>query len=255
MGKFTKTGKEDPMSTLCRMVIHTAYKDLPSHVVTFSKQCILDAVAVIIGGSAMEGIPALVEYVKEKGGKPESLMPFYGGKVPASEAGLVIGPMARAMDFGPVHVEAGHNSEYVVPILLAAAGLKSKVTGKEFIAAFVVGLEVGIRIGMAWRFLSKGIPNGQYGGHWMFGAVAAAGKLLGLNLDEMENAQGIARGKTQPHDLAMFWPCHADGPSSPRVHCSRCNRGMPIGSKRYHWTPSGGTGRSQRIFVDGQLGD
>jgi 2-methylcitrate dehydratase PrpD len=34
--------------------------------------------------------------------------------------------------------------------------------------------------------------------------VAAAGKLLGLSLDELENAQGIARTMTQPHDQAMY---------------------------------------------------
>lgn len=198
--------KQDPMSELCKMVVETEYRDLPGDVVGFAKKCILDAVAVMIGGSAMEGIQVLADFVKERGGNPESVIPFYGGKAPAAEVGLVMGSMARAMDFGPVHVEAGHNSEYIVPLLLAAAGLKKRVSGREFITAFVVGMEVGIRIGIAWKFLSEGIPHGKYGGHWIFGAVAAAAKLLGLDVEAAENAQGIARGKTQPHDLAMFSP-------------------------------------------------
>ena len=208
MPKFVPVGQEDPMTTLCRMVVNTKYEDLPSNVVNHAKRSILDTLAVTVGGSAMEGIPAVVDLVKDKGGKPESIIPFYGGKVPASEAGLAIGPMARAMDFGDCHPEAEHSSEYTVPTLLAATGLKDKVTGKEFITAYVVGQEVLLRIGIAFKQTSKGetTAGGTYGGHYIFGSVAAAGKLLGLSLEELENAQGIARDMTQPHDVAMYTP-------------------------------------------------
>ena len=140
------------MSTLCRMVVETEYNDLPESAIKCAKKSILDTVAVIIGGSAMDGISAVVDLVKEKGGKPESFIPFYGGKVPASEAALAIGPMARAMDMGQVHRYAGHNSEYTLPALLAVLGLKNIVSGKEFITAFALGQEVLIRIGDAYRF-------------------------------------------------------------------------------------------------------
>ena len=196
-------GQEDPMNTLCKMVIDTDYKDLPKHVVTSAKHSILDTIAVTIAGSAMQGIPELVGFVKEKGGKPESFIPFYGGKVPASEAGLVIGPMARAIDFGQVHEEAGHNSEYIVPALLAASGLRNRINSKEFLNAFVVDQEVLIRINSAWKTISQAIPHGRSQGGSIFGAVAAVGKLLGMGLDELGNAEGIARGKTQPHDIGM----------------------------------------------------
>jgi 2-methylcitrate dehydratase PrpD len=106
------------------MVIETKYEDFPDSVVTRAKHSILDTMAVIVGGSSMDGIPAVVDLVKEKEGKQESVIPFYGGRVPASEAGLAIGPMARAMDCGEVHEEAGHNSEYILPVMLAAMGLK-----------------------------------------------------------------------------------------------------------------------------------
>jgi len=85
MPRFVPIGEEDPMSTLCRMVMNTNYEDLPSNVVEFAKYSILDTIGITIGGSAMEGIPAVVDLVKSKGGKPESTIPLYGGKVPASE--------------------------------------------------------------------------------------------------------------------------------------------------------------------------
>jgi len=194
------------MSRLCEMVVKTTYEDLPKNVIDYAKKNILDTMAVTIGGSAMEGITSVVDLVKDKGGKPESIIPFYGGKVPASEAALAIGPMARAMDMGDGHDEAGHASEFTFPALLAATGLRNRVSGKEFITAFVVGQEMLVRIGAAFRFISQGVPRGRGAGHAIFGAVAAVGKLLGLNFDETEHAEGIARGMTQPHDMAMYEP-------------------------------------------------
>jgi len=206
MGKFIKSDQEDPMSTLCKAVVATKFEDLPSEVVRYAKHSILDTVAVTIGGSAMVGIPEVVSIVKEKGGKPESILPFYGGRVPASEAGLAIGPMSRAMDCGQVHAESGHCSEFIVPALLAATGLKDKVTGEAFITAFVVGQEMLLRIGNAYKAISHGGPAGRGSGHSIFGAVASVGKLIGLSLEELENAEGIARCMTQPHDIALASP-------------------------------------------------
>ena len=204
MSEFVLLGQEDPMSTFCRMVIGTRFEVLPDDVVNHAKKSILYTIAVTIGGSAMEGIPAIVDFVKDRGGKPESMVPFYGGKVPASEAALAIGPMSRAMDLGDLHEEAGHCSEYILPALLAATGLKDKVTGKEFITAFVVGEEILLRIGIAFRTLSKASVMGRYAGHFIFGCVGAVGKLLGLSLNELENAEGIASTMTQPHTKSMY---------------------------------------------------
>ena len=196
----------DPMSLLCKMVVDTRYEDLPDNVISYAKKCVLDTMAVIVGGSAMESVAEVVDFVKDKGGKPESLIPFYGGRVPAAEAAFAIGPMARAMDLGDAHTEGGHCSEYILPALLAATGLKDKVSGRDFITALVVGQEMLVRIGVAFGVVSKAIPAGQIGGHYIFGCIASVGKLLGLSLEELENAEGIGRGMTQPHDVAMLAP-------------------------------------------------
>lgn len=206
MREFVAESQEDPMNILCKMVAATKYEDLPDDVIRYAKHSILDTIAVTVGGSAMAGIPEVINLVKEKGGKPESILPFYGGKVPASEAGFAIGPMSRAMDFGQVHADAGHCSEFIVPALLASTGLNDKVTGKEFITAFIVGQEVLLRIGIAYKALSQGSSSGRGSGHSIFGAVASIGKLISLSLEDLENAEGIARCMTQPHDTAFVSP-------------------------------------------------
>jgi len=179
MTRYIQMDQKDPMEALCRMVVETKYSDLSFDVINHAKRSILDTVAVMAGGSAMEGISSVVDLVKDKGGKPESILPFYGGKFPASEVAFAIGPMARAMDMGDAHPEGGHSSEYTVPTLLAASGLRDQISGKEFITAYAVGQEVLIRIGIAFNYMREGVPLGRSSGHYIFGSVAAAGKLLG----------------------------------------------------------------------------
>src|ERR1700686_1339006 len=201
---FTQQGDEDPMATLCRMALQTEYDDLPAAVVRHVRHSLLDAIGVTIGGSAMEGIPAIVALVKERGGNPQTPLPFYGGRVPANEAALAMGPMPRAMDCGDLHEEAGHVSEYVVPTLLAATGLRGKVSGKEFLVAMAVGQEILVRLGTAAKVIRRAVKKHECGGHYIFGAVAAVGKLLNMTQEQLENAQGIARTMTQPGTIGIY---------------------------------------------------
>lgn len=67
MTGFEIQGSEDPISTLSRMVVQTTFDDLPADVIEHAKHTLLDAMAVTIGGSGMEGIPALVDLVKGQG--------------------------------------------------------------------------------------------------------------------------------------------------------------------------------------------
>lgn len=207
MPRVENRAGEDPAAALCRMALQTTYEDLPDEVITHAKRSLLDGLAVMIGGSGMEGIPGLVDLVRERGGAGQTLLPFYGGRFPAHEVALAIGPMPRAMDCGDLHEDAGHVGEYIVASLLAATGLvEGSVNGKEFLAALVVGQEVLIRIGAAYHVISKAIPEGDCGGHYIFGAVAAVGKLIGLTQKQLENALGIARTMTQPHTMGIYSP-------------------------------------------------
>lgn len=235
----------DPWARLCKFVVNTRYKDLPPDEVNYAKTWILDAMAITTGGSGQEGIPEVVKMVKEQGGKKESLIPFYGGKVPASMAAFAIGPMTRALDMGDIS-PAGHNSEYVFPTILAATGLKGRVTGKEFITAFVVGTEMLNRIGST-HLLPMPMDKGMsiQGGHYIFGATAAVANLLGLNLEQTLNAMGIVRAMTQPWDMQMY----QEASSIVRIHhgfvaqdainaCLLAKAGI-TGSPQYYDRPKG----------------
>jgi 2-methylcitrate dehydratase PrpD len=205
MKNYFAIGQEDPMATYCRMIVETHYEELPPKVIKFAKHMILDTIGSMMGGSKIVGIKPVVDHVKRKGGRAECYIPFYGGKVPASEAGMALAPMSRAMEFAAIHPDAMHSAEHSLPATLVASSLAKKPTGKDFITAFVLGTEILLRIGTAFRG-NVGVSMGRSNGHYIFGSVACAGKMMGLTLEELQNAEGISRSMTQPHDMAAFHP-------------------------------------------------
>ncbi|MGE0385602.1 MAG: MmgE/PrpD family protein [Gammaproteobacteria bacterium] len=214
----TLTG-EEPLEALTRFVLETRYEDIAPEVIEFAKRLFIDVLGVTIGGSSQESIPELVDYVRYLGGRPDSMLPFYGGRYPASSVALALAPMSRALDMGDVHLGwekygfsvIGHTAEYTAPTLLALLGRVPNATGKDLLAAFALGTEVLVRIGAAAYNTNSGrlmgLPgNFDQGGWYIFGAVAAAARLLGMDARQTLNALGMARGMTQTHDMKSMSP-------------------------------------------------
>jgi len=202
--------EQEQMDRLYHWILESEYEDFPAELVSYSKMLVLDVLGCIIGGSKEEAIPEVVSFVQEHGGTKESYLPIYGGQYSAAMVGFALGSMARSLDFGDVHMQGSHTSEYVFPTLLAATGLKNKVTGLDFLNAFIIGNEVLIRMGIASNWKAAIINQVYRGGHFIFGVIAAVAKLLGLNQKELNNAMGMAIGKIQPHHtpLILKYPSH-----------------------------------------------
>ncbi|MDD5723742.1 MAG: MmgE/PrpD family protein, partial [Syntrophales bacterium] len=101
-----------------------------------------------------------------------------------------ISPMT--IDMGDVHEKGSHITEWIVPTLLSVLGIAGKkITGRDFIAAYIVAAELGIRTPACYNASahSAGMP-GEYNGPLY--CAAAASRLLGSNVDQTWNALGIA---------------------------------------------------------------
>ncbi len=76
--------KKDVVWELARNVVETSYQNLPAEAVDAKKNSILDTLGVIEAASGITpGLKELVELVKEGGGKKESTILGFGGRVPA----------------------------------------------------------------------------------------------------------------------------------------------------------------------------
>lgn len=112
-------------------------------------------------------------------------------KVPMRAAALANGTLSHALDYDDTHfAHIGHPSVVVVPAATAVAE-QTGSSGEDFLDAVLVGAEASIRIGQ-WL----GRAHYQAGFHQTatagaFGATLAAGRLLGLNANQMGHALGL----------------------------------------------------------------
>lgn len=171
------------------------YEDLPPAVVERAKLLILDITGIMVrarrDAESTEPLIAAVQRLGLTGGDC-TVVGDNSGYAPTAAA-LINGTLAHSLDFDDTHAQGSlHSSAPIVPAALAAAEM-SDSSGKDFIAAVVAGYEVQIRLSLALG------PSDHYdrGYHptatcGVFGAAVAAGKLLGLDADGLENAFGVA---------------------------------------------------------------
>ena len=181
----------DPAMTLAEHVCQTPFADLPREAVLATKRDILDTLGAALGGSVAPGIAELARLVKGWGGREESSLWLLGGRVPAPQAALVNAAMGHALDFDDTFDRAGniHPGISVLAASLAVAELHGGVSGRDLLLAVTLGLDVSCRLALA-ATVDRGWHRTAAIG--IFGATAAAGKLLGLTVEPMVNAFGIA---------------------------------------------------------------
>ena len=165
---------------------------MPAPVVRVAKLLLVDALAVIAGAARAPGIPELNARLArwEAGGSATGLIGKRRFSPPA--AALANGAAAHALDYDDIHDAARvHSTCVVLPALLAAAEDAGPVSGRDFLLALAVGAELHARLGLAcYRSLAAGWHPTT-----VFGALAAslaAGRLLGLDPEQLRDALGIA---------------------------------------------------------------
>jgi len=180
----------DPASTLAAHVCAIGFDDLPDATITATKRDILDTFGCMLGGSAAPGIATLLKLAAHRGGREEAGVLLHGLRLPAPEAALINAAMGHALDYDDTLDHGGsiHPGVAVLAASLAAAELRG-ATGRDLVLAVALGLDVSCRIALA-ATVDRGWHRTAAIG--VFGATAAAGKLIGLDAARMEHALGIA---------------------------------------------------------------
>ena len=171
------------------------YEDLPNPIVERAKRLVLDVTGIMIRARHdAESTPSLIAAV-EKLGLADGTCSVFGDSrsYAPPAAALINGTLAHSLDFDDTHAEGSlHSSAPIVPAALAAAEMVN-ASGKDLLAAIVVGYEIQIRLSLALNpsdHYDRGFhPTATCG---VFGAAAAAGKLLSMDAEGIQNAFGIA---------------------------------------------------------------
>src|SRR5262245_18444746 len=209
-----------PMITqrLAEFVIDTRTSEIPGDVLEASRDALIDTIGVALVGSLDEVGEISLRHVSALGARPEATA--WGTPVATSmaEAAFVNGVFGHALDFDDVHASVhGHPSTTMVPAAIAA-GEAAGASGRDVLAAYAVGLEVGGKLGVA-------LGNGHYQRGWhatattgVFASAAVAARLLGLDVAQLRNALGLAASQAAGllrNFGTMTKPFHAG-------HAARC---------------------------------
>jgi 2-methylcitrate dehydratase PrpD len=182
---------KDPAWALAEHVCGSGFADLPAATRAATCNDILDTFGCLLGGSSAPGIAELARVVGGWGGVQQSQVMLRELRLPAPQAAMLNASMAHALDFDDTLDHGGsiHPGASVLAASLAIADMLGGVSGQRLLLAIALGLDVSCRVALA-STVDRGWHRTAAMG--VFGAAAASGKLLGLTVEQMVNALGIA---------------------------------------------------------------
>ncbi len=161
------------------------FADLTADAVARAKVYILDSLGVGIAGSSVEGGDGLLRVASGWG---VGNVPVWGrsARLSAPAAAFMNAWQMHNQEYDCLHEGAVvHAMATTLPAALAASALRGGISGRDLIAAVAVGTDVAAGLGLASRAGFRFFRPATAGG---FGAVAAAGRILGLNREELKAA-------------------------------------------------------------------
>lgn len=181
------TATEELVSFVCRLDPQT----MPEPVLAQATRCVLDLLGVAIAGTHTPLAEISARFARAQFAAGNSTV--IGSRETSSVMGAtwINGASASALDMDDGNRMAmGHPGANIIPAALAIAE-QTGASGRAFLTALVAGYEVAVRASAArvpW-YKDKMYSTGIWG---VFGATAAAGKLLGFDQATMQSALGTA---------------------------------------------------------------
>ncbi|PAU77451.1 MmgE/PrpD family protein [Halomonas salipaludis] len=184
--------RSDVTCALAEWIVDCDLEKIPAEVQREGVRTFVNWLGCAVGGASHETVDRALAAVTPFSGQPTSTVLGRGEKLDALHAALLNGITSHVLDYDDTHLKTIiHPAGPVASALMAVAETRP-VSGREFLNALIVGVEVECRIG-------NSVYPHHYDRGWhitgtagVFGAAAAVGRLLGLNVQQMTWALGIA---------------------------------------------------------------
>ena len=182
----------DVTRRLARYIVSAKFTDLPAPVRKEAARTLLNWVGCTVGGSRHEAVGNAVSALAPFSGPAQAGILGRKERFDIMNAALINGISSHVLDYDDTH------SRNVIhpagPVLSAILPLSEhhKVSGRDFVTALAVGVDVECRIGNCVYPKHYDVGWHITGTAGVFGAAAASGKLLGLSEQQMLWAIGLA---------------------------------------------------------------
>lgn len=156
------------------------------------RRTFVNAFGVGVGGAQRSAVERALLALRQLGTAPSSSVLGRGERLSPTWAAFVNALAIHVDDYDDTHLATVVHPGAPVVSTAIAAGEVVGASGRELLEAVIVGVEVAIRVGLGLgtAHFDRGWHLTGTAGH--FGAAAAAGRLFGLNAEQMSCALGIA---------------------------------------------------------------
>lgn len=186
------TDNGNATQTIARFAAETPAGRIPDTVRHQAKRALLNFLATGVAGARDETFGTLLRSLPAWPAQGQATIVGRAERADALTAAFLNAAGGNVTDFDDTHLPTViHPTAPIAPALYALSDLQ-RVRGADFIHAFVLGVEVACRIG-------NSISPTHYRRGWhitatcgVFGAAAAAGRLMGLDTRKMVFALGCA---------------------------------------------------------------
>ncbi|KAF2167095.1 hypothetical protein M409DRAFT_22529 [Zasmidium cellare ATCC 36951] len=182
---------------LANWIHSTKISDIPPEVLERAKYLILDGIACSFVAAHLPWSEIAAKAIFKMDPQGQCTVIGWGDrKLPPLSAALLNSTFGQGFELDDYHSRAPlHSNSLLLPALFAASEAEEgdKFSGLDFLKAYVVGCEVGPRVGLALHggdLLSRGWHSGAVQGP--SATAAAVSSYLGLNPQQIEWALGTA---------------------------------------------------------------
>jgi 2-methylcitrate dehydratase PrpD len=184
------TSPRRTVDALADWVASVARSDIAPATLEAARVAVLDLIGAAAAGRDVPAVAATRRSVEAAFGQGSVTIWFTPQHSTTAGAALANSAAASALDVDDGHRRAsGHPGAAVIPAVLAQAEANG-ASGRDALAAIVVGYEIAVRAGSAFALRPDDTIST---GHWCsIGAAAAAGRLAGLSRSELASALATA---------------------------------------------------------------
>lgn len=177
--------------TLAQFVHQLRYDDIPEPVRERAKDLMLDAIGIAFASTKFEFADKALAGLQFFGGG-ERVVIGMPAKLALRDAAVMNGVLIHGLDYDDTHLEGVvHASASCFSCALGMAA-EMNASGRDLLTAYIAGLEVMARLGMVAKgglHLNGLHPTGTIAA---FAGSLIAGKLMGLDVEQLTQAQGNA---------------------------------------------------------------
>ena len=180
---------ESVVKEFANFIEKSADIEIPNATLHSAKLIVADCLGAIVGGMAEPEIRMLAE------SKGDNVFEILDGtkRVADETISFLFGTAGTVLEMDEGHQFAkGHPGMHIFPALLAAARNR-ELSGEEFLRAFIIGYDVGARIGLASNLNPNMHPHGTWGG---LGAAAGLAVMNKMNAQEASEYLNIVSSLT-----------------------------------------------------------